>query len=134
MPEEKLRLVLADDHAAVLEEVRRLLEPEFTIARTVSGGRALVEAATEVRPDAVVSDVAMSDLDGIEAGRKILERGASGAVLVLTMHNDPGLLVRALGAGIRGFILKVDAGEELIGAIRTVARGGTHISRSVRRS
>ena len=131
MADERLRLVVADDHPEVLAEIRRLLESEFEVSRAVSSGRALLDAVAEVRPDVVVSDVAMPDLDGIEAGRRIVE-GGGAPVLVLTMHNDPELTERAMAAGIRGFILKVDVGEELIGAVRTVARGGVYVSRSVR--
>ena len=132
MADEKLRLLLADDHAGVLEEIRQLLAPEFEIAGAARGGRALVDLAAEIRPDAVISDVEMSDMDGIEAGGLILRRGHAAAVVALTMHNDPSLVQRAFGAGIRGFILKVDAGDELIAAVRTVAGGGTYLSRSVR--
>src|SRR5690348_12611853 len=124
MVDPRLRVVVADDHPDVLEEIRRLLQSEFEVARTVTGGRALLTAVAEIRPDAVVSDIAMPDLDGIEAGRRIVESGGSPAVLVLTMHNDPELAEQALAAGIRGFILKVDVGEELIGAVRAVAAGG----------
>jgi len=132
MAEPRLRLVVADDHPEVLEEIRRLLESEFDVARAVSDGRALLDAVAEVRPDAVVSDIAMPDLDGIETGRRIMEHENAPAVLVLTMHDDPELAERALAAGIRGFILKVDAGEELIAAVRAVAQGGVYVSRSVR--
>jgi DNA-binding NarL/FixJ family response regulator len=132
MADERLRVVVADDHAGVLEEIRQLLESEFDIVRAVGGGLALLEAAAAVRPDAVVSDIAMPDLDGIEAGRQIVERGEAGAVLVVTMHNDPDLVQKATDAGIRGFVLKVDIGDELIGAVRVVAGGGSYVSRSVR--
>ena len=132
LADEKLRLLLADDHAGVLEEIRQLLAPEFEIAGAARGGRALLDLAAELRPDAVISDVAMPDLDGIEAGRLILDRGHAAAVVALTMHNDPSLVQRALRAGIRGFILKVDAGAELVAAVRAVARGRTYLSRSVR--
>ncbi len=132
MAHTRLRLVVADDHPDVLEEIRRLLESEFEVARAVTGGQALLDAVDQARPDAVVSDIAMPDFDGIEAGRRILESGKAPAVLVLTMHNDPELTERALAAGIRGVILKVDAGDELIGAVRTVVRGGVYVSRSVR--
>jgi DNA-binding NarL/FixJ family response regulator len=132
MAEPRLRLVVADDHPEVLEEIRRLLESEFEVAGAVSGGLALLDAVAELRPDAVVSDLAMRDLDGIEAGRRIVEREDAPAVLVLTMHNDPELVERALEAGVRGFILKVDVGEELIVAVRAVTEGGIYVSRSVR--
>jgi DNA-binding NarL/FixJ family response regulator len=128
----RLRLLIADDHPQVLEEIRELLASEFEVVKGVAGGIELVHAAVDCRPDAVVSDISMPDLDGIEAGRRILEAGVTDAVVLLTMHNDPQLLRRALDVGIGGFILKVDAGEELIEAVRAVKRGDRYISRSVR--
>src|SRR5262245_55261262 len=111
------RLVLADDRVDVLEEIQQLLTPEFEIVRTVNHGRALVEAAAELRPDAVVSDLRMSDISGIEAGASILRDGHCNAVIVLSMYNEPHLVRTAINAGIRGYVMKVDAGEELIPAV-----------------
>src|SRR5581483_10978173 len=117
---DRLRLVVADDHPRVLEEIRELLNLEFDVVQAVGGGLDLVRAAERFKPDAVVSDISMPDLNGIEAGQRILAAGASEAVVLLTMHDDPQLVARALEAGIRGFILKVDAAEELIDAVRAV--------------
>jgi DNA-binding NarL/FixJ family response regulator len=128
----KLRVVVADDHPDVLEEIRQLLNSEFDVVDAVGGGLDLVEAAARTRPDTVVSDISMPDLDGIEAGQRILNQGTSSAVVLLTMHNDPQLVQQAIEAGIRGVILKVDAGEELIAAVRAASRGSTYISRSIR--
>src|SRR5690349_11395150 len=117
---QRSRLVLADDHADVLEEVRRLLEYEFDVLRTVDGGDALVRAVDELRPDVVISDIQMAGTGGIEAGGQILREGLCNSVIVLTMHNEPHLVGKALLAGIRGYVLKVDAGNELIPAVHTV--------------
>ena len=129
----KLRIVLADDHPEVREQIRELLASEFDVIGAVSSGLQLVEAAAALQPDLVVSDIAMPGLDGIEAGRRSLNGGFARGAVLLTMHNDPQLLEKARAAGIAGFVLKVDAGEELIAAIGEVAAGRTYISRSVRR-
>jgi len=128
----RLRLVVADDHAEVLQEICDLLESEFDVVQAVSGGPELVDAAESTRPNAVVSDISMPGMDGIEACSRILKAGAAKAVVLLTMHDDPQVLERAVEAGIGGFILKVDAGEELIDAVHAVYRGEQYWSRSVR--
>jgi DNA-binding NarL/FixJ family response regulator len=129
--QQRSRLVLADDHPAVLDEVRRLLEFEFDVLRTVGEGAALVRAVEELRPDVVISDIQMTGTGGIEAGGQILREGLCNAVIVLTMHNEPHLVGKALRAGIRGYVLKEDAGDELIPAVHTVLGGGSYLSRGV---
>jgi DNA-binding NarL/FixJ family response regulator len=124
-------LVLADDHLEVLDEIRDLLASDFDVLRTVAEGHALIQAVAELSPDAVISDIQMPGLDGIEAGGRILRQGLCNAVVVLTMYNEPHLVRKALQAGIRGYVLKVDAGEELIPAVIAVLAGGSYLSRSV---
>jgi DNA-binding NarL/FixJ family response regulator len=116
----------------VLEEIHRLLAPDFEILRTVNRGVALLEATAELLPDAVVSDLRMPDMGGIEAGERILRERLCGAVIVLTMYDEPHLVGKALRAGIRGYVLKVDAGEELIPAVHEVLEGGSYLSSGVR--
>jgi DNA-binding NarL/FixJ family response regulator len=128
----RLRIVLADDHADMLDAVRSVLDRDFEVVRAVRCGRELLLATASLKPDVVVTDMAMPDLDGIEAGRQIVARQLADAVIVLTMHNDPQLVERAVEAGIRGFVLKVDAGEELVEAVHQVSTGTTYFSRMVR--
>lgn len=123
--------MLADDHPGLLEEMIDLLTPEFEVVRSVNQGAALIDAAKELLPDIVVSDISMPGLNGIDAGRQILQQGTCHAVIMLTAYNDPQLVRRAMAAGVRGFILKVDAGEELTTAIRSVLAGQTYFSRGV---
>jgi len=125
------RLVLADDHPDILVEVRQVLGHGFDVLCTVAGGKALVRAVRELRPDAVITDLQMPELGGIEAGTQILRQGLCSAVIALTMHNEPQLVGKTLRAGIRGYVLKLDAGEELIPAIRAVLGGGRYLSRGV---
>jgi DNA-binding NarL/FixJ family response regulator len=128
----RYRLVLADDHPGLLEEIRRLLDPEFDVLGAVGDGAALVEAVADLRPDAVVSDIQMPRMDGIAAGSEILGRGLCEAVVVLSMYPDPQLVEKAFAAGIRGYVLKLDACEELIPAVYALLRGERYSSRGIR--
>jgi DNA-binding NarL/FixJ family response regulator len=127
----RFRLVIADDNADVLDELRHLLEFEFDVLSAVNDGHALLQAVAERRPDAVVSDIQMPGVRGIEAGEQIIRRGLCDAVLMLTMYNEPQLVEKALQAGIRGYVSKVDASEELIPAIQTVLGGGSYLSQAI---
>ena len=127
-----LRVALADDHAEILEEVRSLLEPEFQVVCSMNEGAALIEAVDISKPDGVVADVQMPGLNGLDACREIVRRGLCDAVVMLSMHNDPTLIRTALRAGIRGYVLKEDAGEELIPALRAVLAGGRYLSRHLK--
>jgi DNA-binding NarL/FixJ family response regulator len=130
----KPRLVLADDHPRMREEIGHLLAGEFEIAGTVGDGQALLLAVARLRPDAVVSDIHMPLMDGIQAARSILREGHCSAIVILTVYNEPQLVHSALDSGIRGYVLKMDAGEELARAVHTVTRGGTYLSSGVRHS
>jgi len=121
--------VLADDHPELLIEIGRRLAVEFEVLCSVGEGLALVHAAAELKPDVVISDINMPGLTGIEACRRILQGGFSKNAILLTVYDEPELVRSALEAGIRGYVLKVDAGEELISAVKTVLAGQTYLSR-----
>jgi DNA-binding NarL/FixJ family response regulator len=125
------RVVLADDHRGMLEEIGLLLAHEFEVVGSVSEGQALLSTVSQLRPDAVVSDINMPLVDGLEAGRRLVRAGLCPAVIILTLYNEPEFVHRALESGIRGYVLKVDAGEELSLAVQTVIGGGTYLSRGV---
>jgi len=126
-------VVLADDHAELLREVQELLKPEFEVVAAVSNGGMLVRSVREFQPDIVISDFQMPGIGGIDACRQILREGCCRAAIILTMYNDMQLVAAALQAGILGYVLKVDAGEELIPAIRRVLGGAVYLSRGIRR-
>jgi DNA-binding NarL/FixJ family response regulator len=130
----KPRIILADDHAGMREQICLLLAHEFEVAGSVSEGQALIAAVARLRPDAVISDIHMPLIDGIEAGRRILQQGLCSAVVILTVYNEPELVQSALASGIRGYVLKADAGEELALALHAVTEGGMYLSNSVRHS
>ena len=96
--------------------------------QTVDHGKALVEAASESKPDVVVTDLRMPFLDGIEAARQILENGWCRRIVVLTMCSEPSLMHMALKTGVLGYVMKTDASDELIPAIEAALRGETYIS------
>jgi len=127
----RFRLVLADDHEDLLREVQVLLRTEFVILRAVTDGQALIDAVRECEPDAVIADIQMPGVNGIEACGRLVQKGLCKVALILTMHNEAQLVEEALRAGIRGYVLKVDAAEELIPAIRSVLGGIPYLSRGV---
>jgi DNA-binding NarL/FixJ family response regulator len=129
----RVRVVLADDHKELLDQIGQLLKDEFDIVCSVSEGRALVAAASEWRPDIIISDINMPHLTGPEATRRILQEGHAKSAIMLTMYNEPELVRSCIASGILGYVLKVDAGDELIPAIRQVLTGERYLSRRVHR-
>jgi DNA-binding NarL/FixJ family response regulator len=127
----RARVLLADDHAAVAEQLRGVLEPEFEVAATVRDGLALVEAADAIRPDVIVTDIGMPCLDGIAAALMILRKDPKARIVFVTVHAEAELLQRALAAGALGYVLKLAAGDELVLAVRAALRAERHISRGV---
>lgn len=128
-----LGVLLADDHAIVLEGLRRVLEPDFEIVGEVADGRALVAAAAMLRPDIVVTDISMPLLNGIEAARQIRKVNRKVKIVFLTMHPDVTYAAEALGAGGSAYVLKSSAGAELLEAIREALGGGIYVTPSIDR-
>ena len=127
-----LRVLLADDHQVVRQGVRAVLEREgFQVVGEASDGREAVRLAHANDPDLAVLDLSMPGLNGLDAGRQIIhDRGRTGVVL-LTMHAEEYQILAALRAGIRGYVVKTQAGAELVHALREVAAGGTFLSPDV---
>jgi len=125
-----IRVLLADDHALFREGVRSLLatQADIEVVGEVEDGRAAVQQAVALRPDVVLMDITMPNLDGIEATRQIAQREPSVRVLVLTMHDNEEVFLRALGAGAAGYVLKRSGGGELMGAIRSTFEGNSYLS------
>ena len=123
-----VRLIIADDHAILIDGLVNLLAAEFEILGTASNGRDLVEMEREKKPDLVVTDISMPELNGVDAARIIKKEQRSARVLILTMHADLHLVEDAFRAGATGYVLKTADSRELISAIHCVARGGHYIS------
>lgn len=131
----KLRVLVADDNSTVLQETRDLLCRDFDLVATAENGIHLIAAATEFKPDIVVTDINMPKLDGIEASRRILALGCCKNIVVLSATSSPEIVRIAFEAGIRGYVLKEDAGEELVQAIYAAACGKVFLSsRAARQS
>ncbi len=128
----KPRILLADDHLILLEGLRGLLVPEFDIVGAVQDGRALLEAAKKLMPDAVVFDISMPVLNGIEAARRLRELLPQAKLVALTMHSDVTFALEALDAGVSGYVVKQSAAQELARAIKAVLKGGRYIAEPLR--
>lgn len=123
------RILLGDDHDVVLEGLRRILNrPGFDIVGAVKDGRALIEATAALKPDVIVTDISMPQLNGIEAIRQIRRRDRWCKVVFLTMHPETNYAVEAMSAGGSGYVLKDTAGEELIKAIQEAMQGRMYIT------
>jgi DNA-binding NarL/FixJ family response regulator len=122
------RVLLADDHRMVAEALKSLLMPDFELVGVVEDGRALIDAAKKLRPHAIVSDITMPNLNGIEALERLKKDNPSVKVIFLTMHHDVAYARRALQAGAAGFVLKHSAPDELVMAIRAALEGKIFIT------
>jgi DNA-binding NarL/FixJ family response regulator len=116
-------LLLADDHHLLAECLTNLLQEEFEIVGVAHDGQEMVEKARQHRPDIVVADISMPKLNGIDAARLIRRERPFTKVIFITMHNDGPLAEAALRVGVAGFVPKLSDTDELLTAIRTVARG-----------
>src|SRR6266571_190090 len=128
-----IRVLLADDHALVREGTRRLLETEndVEVVAEAASGEEAVDAAKKLHPDIALMDIAMPGMGGIEATRVIKASCPETAVLVLSAYDDEPYLMALLDAGAAGFLLKNVHGQELIQAIRAVARGESVLQPSI---
>jgi DNA-binding NarL/FixJ family response regulator len=120
-----LRIVVADDHPLMRRGICDLLEsePDWKVVAEASNGREAVEAMTRSKPDVLVIDLAMPELNGLTATREILRALPKTEVVLLTMHNTEQVIREVLESGARGFVLKSDAGQNLVAAVKAVAAG-----------
>jgi DNA-binding NarL/FixJ family response regulator len=129
-----MRVLLADDQETILRDIEQLLTPDFEIVGTAMDGVSAIEAAARLQPDLIVTDLTMPRLGGIEASREMLKARPEVPIVLLTMHNDPHLVELALSVGIRGYVHKLAAGEDLIPAAYCALKGQTFISSACRKS
>jgi DNA-binding NarL/FixJ family response regulator len=126
------RVLLADDHPAVAEDLCAVLEPEFEVIETVGDGYRLVAAAETRTPDVIITDIGMPGLDGIAAAGEILRRNPHARIVFVTVHNDSEIVQKALATGGLGYVLKLTAAEELVPATHAALRGERYVSPLVR--
>jgi DNA-binding NarL/FixJ family response regulator len=127
------RVLLADDHPQTAELLRTLLETEFDVVAVVGDGRELVSAAARLSPDAIVADISMPGIDGIEATAQIRRRDPNARIVLVTVHSESSLVVGGLAVGALGYVLKDSAGEELVAAVHAALDGQQYVSRAFQR-
>lgn len=117
----KTTVLLADDHEIFLAGLHKLLETDFDVIGAVADGRALCEAARRLNPDVIVADISMPVLNGVDAVRSLMADGCTAKVIYLSMHGDALYINEAMRTGASAYILKRDAPDKLIAAIREAA-------------
>jgi DNA-binding NarL/FixJ family response regulator len=127
------RILLADDHGIVRQGLRAVLsrDPSFEVVGESSDGREAVRLADTLQPDVVIMDISMPQLNGIEAAKQILKSSSRVSVIMLSMHSDETYIIRALSAGVKGYLLKESAEVDLVRAVQTVAQGKPFFSPAV---
>ncbi|MGH9835246.1 MAG: response regulator [Blastocatellia bacterium] len=131
---ERIRVLIADDHEWMLDDIRGLLEPEFDVVGAVGDGQALISAADTFQPDVIVTDISMPRLSGIEAARLIIQKNPASRIILMTVHNDAALVEQGLSVGALGYVLKLKADEELALAIRGAIENKRFVSPMVKKS
>lgn len=123
------RVLLADDHAIVRNGIKHILVQEgFTVVGEAANGRDAVRIAKEIHPDVAILDFSMPLLNGIDAAPQIRSVSPRTKVLLLTMYKDEPYVLRALRAGINGYVVKTQAAADLVEAIRSIVHGGLYLS------
>jgi RNA polymerase sigma factor (sigma-70 family) len=129
----KVRILIADDHGIVRKGLRLQLEQNtnFQVIGEATDGREAVRLAEELKPDVVIMDIAMPNLNGIQATTQIVKRNSQTGVIILSMHSDESYLIRALTAGAKGYLLKDNADVDLYRAVQVVAQGKPFFSPAI---
>ena len=127
-----IKILIADDHAILRHGLRRILESEadMTVVGEAANGADAVKKAKQLKPDLVIMDISMPELDGIESMRQIL-KGDATRVLILSVHMEPHVISEAVAAGAAGYLAKDSLDHELVSAVRSVIHGGTVFSSNV---
>ncbi len=130
-----LRILIADDHDVARRGIRAMLEghPGWQVCAEARDGREAVELASATKPDLTLLDIGMPNLNGLEAARQILATSPNALILILTMHDTDHVVREVLRAGARGFILKSDAGRDLIAAVEALQNHRTFFTTKVSR-
>src|SRR5215510_3960283 len=125
----KVRVLIADDHTMIVEAFRRLLEPEFEVVGVALDGRELLQLAQETKPDVVLLDLGMPNLNGFDAGQQLKKLLPATKIVVVTMSEDSYTANAALREWASGYLTKTSAGSELLKAIAEAMNGKRYLSR-----
>ena len=127
-PRHRARLLIADDHTLLAEACKSLLEPEFEVVGIVDNGRALLQLASELKPEIVILDIAMSQLNGLDAGKQIKHLLPATKLVFLTMNMSPEVAAEAFRRGASAYVVKTSAASDLVRAIRRALRSESYLS------
>lgn len=130
---DKIRITLSDDHPIMIAGLRNLIqqEPDFELVGEATNGTAALKLVREQKPDVAILDISMPELNGIMVARKLTEELPDVKLMVLTLHEDRAYLRQALDVGVRGYVLKRSAAENLVQAIRAVVVGGLYVDPAI---
>src|SRR5436190_20252424 len=124
----RTRILLADDHAILLDAFKKLLEPVYQVVGAVTDGRALIEQAIRLKPDIFLIDIAMPQLNGLDACERIKAMLPDARIIILTMNEDADTAAEAIRRGASGYLMKKSASSELVAAIQTVLQGRIYVT------
>ncbi len=127
-PRSRARVLVADDHSAMLDRVVELLSREYEVVGAVRDGQALIQAAAATNPDVIVSDVCMPVLSGIEAAEQLSKSGSMAKIIFLSVHEDPDYVSASLEAGAIGYVIKSRVTPDLRLAIEGAIKGMRFVS------
>lgn len=124
-----VRILIADDHPVLCRGLATLLKAHagWKVAATATNGREAVEKTRHLRPDVIVLDISMPELNGLDASRMIMKKEPRSRIILLTMHNDDDLIAKAVQCGVRGYVLKTEAEKDLLNAVEAVLAGRTFL-------
>ncbi len=125
---DRIRVLLADDHEAMLDRIAKLLGADCDVVGAVSDGRQALEAARELRPDVLVLDISMPVMNGIETADRLRQAGAKTRIILLTVHDDPDYAWEALDTGALGYVIKSRIASDLMAAIKEAHAGRSFVS------
>ena len=127
-PRHRARLLIADDHTLLAEACKNLLEPEFDVVGIADNGRALLQLASELKPEIVILDIAMSQLNGLDAGTQLKHLLPATKLVFLTMNMSPEVAAEAFRRGASAYVVKSSAASDLVRAIRRALRSESYLS------
>jgi len=133
-PIPKIRVLIADDHIAIVEQVRGMLCADYDIVGAVHNGRDAILAVQRLDPDLLVIDISMPIMDGLEAVSNLRSTHRRTRVVFLTVHKDQDFMEAAFSVGAFGYVAKADVVDDLVPAIREAMQGRRFVSRSIRPS
>jgi len=125
---DRARILLADDHAFLLDALRRLLEPVYEVVAAVTDGQTLIDQAVKLRPDVLLIDIAMPGLNGLDACERIKVLLPKARIVFLTMNEDADTAAEAIRRGASGYLIKKSPFSELLTGIQTVLKGGVYVA------